>query len=353
MDDRSASTLPLEEPHTIPDRELESPTDRAFDLLVIGAGPTGLACAIDGQKAGFRVVLVDKGCVCNSLFHYPSHMTFFTTSELLEIGEIPFPSPNAKPTRNEALEYYRQVAAHYRLDVRQYLRVARVTGSDGAFTVHTIDRFDRPSEIKARKLVIATGYYDLPNMMRIPGEELSKVHHYYDDPHPYFGLDVVVIGGKNSAAISALEMWRHGARVTLVHHETELHRHVKYWIKPDIENRIKNGEIKAYFNSRVVDIAPDTVTVQTPERRVVLPNDFVFAMTGYHPDFEFIEAMGVRFEGPDKRPVCNPETLESNVPGIHLAGVIVAGSRTNEIFIENGRFHGALIAKALESRSLG
>ncbi len=228
MDDSSPSTLPLEKPHTIPDRELKYPTDRAFDLLVIGAGPTGLACAIDGQKAGFRVVLVDKGCVCNSLFHYPSHMTFFTTSELLEIGEIPFPSPNAKPTRNEALEYYRQVAAHYRLDVRQYLRVARVTGVDGAFTVHTIDRFDRPSEIKARKLVIATGYYDLPNMMRIPGEELSKVHHYYNDPHPYFGLDVVVIGGKNSAAISALEMWRHGARVTLVHHETELHRHVKY-----------------------------------------------------------------------------------------------------------------------------
>lgn len=353
MDDNGASALPPEEPHTIPDTDLKSGADPVYDLLVVGAGPTGLACAIDAQKAGFGTVLVDKGCVCNSLFHYPSHMTFFTTSELLEIGDIPFPSPNAKPTRNEALEYYRQVAAHYQLDVRQYLRVEQVTGADGAFTVHTIDRFDRPGELKARKLVIATGYYDLPNMMKIPGEELSKVHHYYDDPHPYFGLDVVVIGGKNSAAISALEMWRHGARVTLVHHAPELHRHVKYWIKPDIENRIKNGEIKAYFNSRVVQIGPDTVTLQTPDGRVVLHNDFVFAMTGYHPDFEFLEAMGVRFEGPDKRPVCNPETLESNVPGIFLAGVIVAGSRTNEIFIENGRFHGALISRALASYSVG
>ena len=304
-----------------------------FDLLVVGAGPTGLACAIEAQKAGFKAVLVDKGCVCNSLFHYPSHMTFFTTSELLEIGDIPFPSPNAKPTRNEALQYYRQVAAHYKLDVRQYHRVERVTGAAGDFTVHTVDRFGRAGELKARKLVIATGYYDLPNMMGIPGEELSKVHHYYDDPHPYFGLDVVVIGGKNSAAIAALELWRHGARVTLVHRDAELHRHVKYWIKPDIENRIKNGEIRAYFNTRVVKITPDTVEIETQAGRETLRNDFVFALTGYHPDFAFLEAMGVRFEGPDRLPVCNAETLESNVPGIYLAGVIVAGSRTNEIFI--------------------
>ena len=321
-----------------------------FDLLVVGAGPTGLACAIEAQKAGFKAVLVDKGCVCNSLFHYPSHMTFFTTSELLEIGDIPFPSPNAKPTRNEALQYYRQVAAHYKLDVRQYHRVERVTGAAGDFTVHTVDRFGRAGELKARKLVIATGYYDLPNMMGIPGEELSKVHHYYDDPHPYFGLDVVVIGGKNSAAIAALELWRHGARVTLVHRDAELHRHVKYWIKPDIENRIKNGEIRAYFNTRVVKITPDTVEIETQAGRETLRNDFVFALTGYHPDFAFLEAMGVRFEGPDRLPVCNAETLESNVPGIYLAGVIVAGSRTNEIFIENGRFHGRQISQALASK---
>ena len=183
----------------------------SFDLLVVGAGPTGLACAIEAQKAGYRAVLVDKGCVCNSLFHYPSHMTFFTTSELLEIGDIPFPSPNPKPRLDEALQYYRQVAAHYKLDVRQYQRVERIEGAVGNFAVHTVDRFGRPGVLQARALTIATGYYDLPNVMGIPGENLSKVHHYYDDPHPYFNLDVVVIGGKNSAAIAALELWRHGA----------------------------------------------------------------------------------------------------------------------------------------------
>ena len=213
---------------------------------MIGAGPTGLACAIEAQKAGFRVVLVDKGCLCNSLFHYPAHMTFFTTSELLEIGGIPFSTPNAKPSRNEALEYYRQVAAYYHLDVRQYRRVERVEGSDGAFTVRTVDRFGRPGTMESRKLAVSIGYYDLPNLMGIPGEDLSKVQHYYNDPHPYSGLEVAVIGGKNSAAIAALELWRHGAHVTLIHRGTEMHRHVKYWIKPDIENRIKNGEIKAY-----------------------------------------------------------------------------------------------------------
>ena len=286
MDDFAANELPAEEPHTIPDWELQSASEPIFDLLVVGAGPTGLACAIEAKKAGFRAVLVDKGCVCNSLFHYPSHMTFFTTSELLEIGDIPFPSPNAKPTRNEALEYYRQVAAYYKLDVRQYQRVERVDGRGrSVHGAHGGPVRTGRATLSARKLAIATGYYDLPNMMKIPGEELSKVHHYYDDPHPYFGMDVVVIGGKNSAAIAALELWRHGARVTLVHRDAEMHRHVKYWIKPDIENRIKNGEIKAYFNSRVVEIAPDTVTLQTPDGRVMLQNDFVFAMTGLSSRF--------------------------------------------------------------------
>jgi thioredoxin reductase (NADPH) len=324
--------------------------DDGFDLLVIGAGPTGLACAIEAEKAGMRAVLVDKGCICNSLFHYPAHMTFFTTSELLEIGGIPFPSPNAKPTRNEALEYYRLVAAFYKLDVRQYLRVERVTGAVGAFTVHLVDQFERKSTLEARNLAVSTGYYDLPNYMGIPGEELSKVQHYYNDPHPCYESDVVVIGGKNSAAIAALELWRHGARVTLVHRGAEIQPHVKYWIKPDIENRIKNGEIKAYFESRVVEITPDAVVVETPEGRVTIKNDFVFAMTGYHPDFTFLEGLGVRFEGPDRLPVCDTETLESNVAGIYLAGVIVAGSRTNEIFIENGRFHGRQIAAALTAK---
>jgi thioredoxin reductase (NADPH) len=321
--------------------------DAVFDLLVVGAGPTGLATAIEAKKAGFRVALVDKGCICNSIFHYPAHMTFFTTSELLEIGGIPFPSTNAKPTRNEALEYYRVVAAHYQLDIRQYHRVERVTGVDGDFTLQTTDRFGRLGELRARKLALSTGYYDLPNWMDIPGETLNKVHHYYQDPHPYYGMDVAVIGGKNSAAIAALELWRHGARVTVIYRGAGIQPHVKYWIKPDIENRIKNGEVKAYFKTRVVEITPDAIVVETPAGLKNLPNDFVFAMTGYHPDFSFLERLGIRFEGPDRLPICNPETLESNVPGIYLAGVIVAGARTSEIFIENGRFHGRQIAASL------
>jgi thioredoxin reductase (NADPH) len=333
-------------------------TDVVYDVLVIGAGPTGLACAIDAQNAGFRVVLVDKGCLCNSLYNYPSHMTFFTTPELLEIGGIPFPSPNPKPSRNEALQYYRQVASHYKLDVRQYLRVEQVLGADGNFQVHTMDRFGRPAQLSARKLIVATGYYDLPNYLDIPGENLSKVHHYYDDPHPYSDLDILVIGGKNSAAIAALELWRHGARVTLVHRGAEMHRHVKYWIKPDIENRIKAGEVTAYFHTRVMEITADTVLLtvllETPTGPAVLKNDFVFALIGYHPDFGFLESLGVESKGPDRLPICDPESLESNVPGIYLAGVIVAGARTNEIFIENGRFHGEQIARDLvNKRSAG
>jgi thioredoxin reductase (NADPH) len=347
MPDFPLDSVPDVQPLTMPAPGEKPGADTLFDVLVIGAGPTGLSCAIEAQRAGFRIVLVDKGCVCNSLFHYPSHMTFFTTSELLEIGDIPFPSPNAKPGRNEALEYYRHVAAHYKLDVRQYHRVERIDGSRGNFTAHLEDRFGRSSTLRARTLIIATGYYDIPNLLNVPGEGLSKVHHYYNDPHPYFGTDVLVIGGKNSAAIAALELWRHGARVTLVHRGPEIHRHVKYWIKPDIENRIKNGEIRASFQTHVVEILPDAVILETPAGREVLANDFVFALTGYRPDFRFLESLGVRLEGADCLPVCNPETLESNVPGIFLAGVIVAGSRTNEIFIENGRFHGRQIARSL------
>jgi thioredoxin reductase (NADPH) len=321
-----------------------------FDVLVIGAGPTGLACAIEAKRAGFRTVSVDKGCLCNSLFHYPSNMTFFTTPELLEIGDIPFSTTNQKPNRNEALEYYRKVAEHYELEVRQYQRVEGVTGEDGDFRVDLKDQFGRSSSLRARKLIVSTGYYDLANPLNSPGEDLPKVNHYYTDPHPYFDLDVLVIGGKNSAAIAALDLWRHGARVTLVHRGPSIHRHVKYWILPDIENRIKNGEVAAYFDSRVVRIDLDTVTLATPGGEVAIPNDFVFAMTGYHPDFDFLASLGVRIEGRDRKPVFDAKSLESNVPGIYLAGVIVAGDRTHEIFIENGRFHGHQIADDLRSR---
>ena len=321
-----------------------------FDVLVIGAGPTGMACAIEAQRAGFTSVMVDKGCLVNSLFHYPANMVFFTTPELLEIGDIPFTTANQKPNRSEALEYYRNVAQHYRLDVRQYQRVASVTGYDGAFRVETQDLHGHDHEYVARKIVVATGYYDRPNYMGIPGEDLSKVMHYYKDPHPYFDMDVLVIGAKNSASIAALELWRRGSRVTMVHRGPEIHSNVKYWIKPDIENRIKNGEVTAYFNSCVLEIKPEEVRLKTPDGERVLKNDFVFALTGYHPDYEFLESVGIELTRPEMKPVCDPLTFESNVPGIYVAGVVVSGSRTSEIFIENGRFHGRQIAEDLKTK---
>jgi thioredoxin reductase (NADPH) len=321
-----------------------------FDVLVIGAGPTGMACAIEAQRAGFTSVMVDKGCLVNSLFHYPANMVFFTTPELLEIGDIPFTTANQKPNRSEALEYYRNVAQHYRLDVRQYQRVASVTGYDGAFRVETQDLHGNDHEYVARKIVVATGYYDRPNYLGIPGEDLAKVMHYYKDPHPYFDMDVLIIGAKNSASIAALELWRRGSRVTMVHRGPEIHRNVKYWIKPDIENRIKNGEVTAYFNSCVLEIRPQEVRIKTPEGERVLKNDFVFALTGYHPDYEFLESLGIELTRPEMRPVCDPQTFESNVPGIYVAGCVVSGSKTSEIFIENGRFHGKQIADDLKTK---
>jgi thioredoxin reductase (NADPH) len=343
-------------------------TQEHSDVLVIGAGPSGLASAIEAQKRGMKVVIIDKGCLVNSLFHYPANMTFFTTPELLEIGDIPFPSAHQKPTREEALEYYRKVAERYQLDVRQYERVDRVSGTDGDFRVCTTGvRTDilgglethhslpapqekQHREYGARKLILATGYYDLPNFMNIPGEELPKVFHYYREPHPFFGCDVVVVGGKNSAAIASLELWRHGARVTIVHRHAGMHQNVKYWIKPDIENRIKNGEVNAYFQSRVKAILPEQVVVETPQGEMRLKNDFVFALTGYHPDYGFLRGLGVQLSADECRPLVNQETLETNVPGIYVAGVIVAGSKTSEIFIENGRFHGQRIAADLAKR---
>jgi thioredoxin reductase (NADPH) len=330
-----------------------SAINESFDVLVVGAGPTGLACAIEAKRAGLSTVLVDKGCLCNSLFHYPSNMTFFTTPELLEIGDMPFSSPNQKPSRNEALEYYRKVAEHYQLEMRLYQTVSSLTGEDGDFVITTVDRFARQRVYAARKVILATGYYDLPNYLEVPGEELPKVLHYYHDPHPYYDQHVVVIGGKNSAAIAALDLWRHGAHVTLVHRGAAMHHHVKYWILPDINNRIKNGEVTAYFSSSVTRISKDSVELLTPQGAVTLDNDFVFALTGYHPDFDFLTAVGVQMEGKDRCPACDPQSLESNIPGLYLAGVIVAGMRTNEIFIENGRFHGRQIAQDIEAKLAG
>ncbi|MBV9342289.1 MAG: YpdA family putative bacillithiol disulfide reductase [Acidobacteria bacterium] len=320
------------------------------DVIVIGAGPTGLACAIEAQKAGLKVTSIDQGCLVNSLFHYPANMIFFTTPELLEIGDIPFSTSNPKPNRLEALEYYRKVTEHYRLDIRQYQRVETVTGVDNAFHITACDRLGRVFDYDCRKVIVATGYYDRANLMHVRGEDLSKVMHYYREPHPYYDNDVLVVGGKNSAAISALDLWRHGARVTLVYRGPKLHAHVKYWILPDIENRIKNGEIAAYFNTTVEEITPSEVLLNTPDGELAIKNDFVFALTGYHPDYDFLRAMGIELSADQCRPLCDPITLESNVPGVYVAGVIVAGSRTNEIFIENGRFHGQQIAAHLKQK---
>jgi thioredoxin reductase (NADPH) len=320
------------------------------DVVVIGAGPTGLACGIELERRGIDVVLFDKGCVVNSIYHYPAHMTFFTTPELLEIGDLPMTSIGDKPVRGEALKYYRRVAEHYKLKIHQYELVNRVDGQDGAFVVHTTDRNGCPHVYAARKVIFATGYYDRPNLLNVPGENLGKVIHYYDEPHPYFDHDVLVVGGKNSAAIAALELFWNGARVTMAHRGEGIHRHVKYWIKPNIENRIKAGEIKAYFRSRVLEIRPTSVLLETPDGEVELKNDFVFAMTGYHPDTDFLTAHGIVFEPETQRPRTNKDTLESDRRGIYLAGVIVAGMHTNEIFIENGRFHGRQIAEDIASK---
>jgi thioredoxin reductase (NADPH) len=330
--------------------KVRSETEMRTDVLVIGAGPTGLACAIEAQKLGLKVIVVDKGCLVNSLFHYPAGMLFFTTPELLEIGEIPFTTANQKPTREEALEYYRKVSEHYHLDIRQYEWVKTVMGEDNKFSITATDRAGRPHDYRTRKVIVSTGYYDLANQLCLPGEDLPKVSHYYGQPHPYFDSDVLVIGGKNSAAIAALDLWRHGARVTLVYRGAQLHHHVKYWIKPDLENRIKNGDIEAYFNSTVTEIGVDHVVVRTPRGPIRLKNDFVLALIGYHPDYDFLRSMGIELSEELCRPVCDPVSLESNVPGIYVAGVIVAGSRTNEIFIENGRFHGKQIAEDLKRK---
>ena len=313
-----------------------------YDAVVVGAGPTGLACGIELKQRGVNTVLIEKGCVVNSLYNYPTHMVFFTTPELLEIGGLPMTSLNEKPGRTEALKYYRRVAEYYQLAIHQYERVLAISGDDGDFLVKT-----SKSDYRARKIVLATGYYDVPNLLGVPGETLDKVIHYYKEPHPYYNHDVLVVGAKNSAAIAALELYWTGARVTMIHRGQWISDRVKYWIKPNIENRIKNGEIQSYFNSRLVAIGPKSVEVETPEGRLTLKNDFVFAMTGYRPDLEFLESLGIRLEADSQKPRTNPDTLESDRPGIFLAGVIVAGMHTNEIFIENGRFHGKKIAEAI------
>jgi thioredoxin reductase (NADPH) len=319
----------------------------AYDLICIGAGPTGLACAIEAKRAGMRALVVDKGCLCNSLFHYPAQMIFFTTPELLEIGDLPMTSLGEKPNRIEALKYYRKCAEHYQLDLRLYEAVERIEGSDGHFRIYTRTALSVENIFESTKLIIATGYYDLPNRMNVPGEDLPLVSHYYTEPHEYWNQDVVVIGAKNSAADAALELFRAGARVTMIHRGAELGKTIKYWVRPDIENRIKAGQLKAQFNARVVRIEEDSVWIATPDGERGLPACKAFALTGYHPDFDFLRAAGVKLELTTNKPEINTQTMETNVPGLFLAGVVIGGNHPNEIFIENGRFHGRQIIAAL------
>ncbi len=321
-----------------------------FDALVVGAGPTGLACGIELQQRGLKTVLIEKGCVVNSIYNYPTNLVFFTTPELLEIGNIPMTSLAEKPGRIEALKYYRRVADHYKLDVHQYERVDAVTGPDGAFEVSTTDRLGCQHVYGSRKIVLATGYYDVPNLLGVPGEDLDKVLHYYKEAHAYYNQDVIVVGAKNSAAIAALELHWNQARVTLVHRGGEISKSVKYWIRPNIENRIKAGEIKACYHSRIVQIRPDSVALATPDGEITIKNDFVFALTGYSPDLPFLNSLGITMDSQTLRPRTDATTLESERAGIYLAGVIVAGMHTSEIFIENGRFHGKQIAEAIAAK---
>lgn len=320
------------------------------DVAIVGAGPTGLSCAIEIIKRGRSVIVFDKGCLVNSLYNYPTNLTFFTTPELLEIGDLPMTAVREKPTRGEALKYYRRAAEHYSLPVMQYKKVTKVQGTDDNFLVHILDRRNRQSLQTARKVIVATGYYDLPNMMNVPGEDLDKVLHYYREPHPFYDSDVAVIGAKNSAAITALELYRCGARVTLIHRGAQLSDKIKYWVLPDIKNRLEGKEIRYCPESEVVHITEDQICIRTPQGEKVLPNDFVLAMTGYHPDTEFLQQIGIVFDPKTQRPRSNPETLESDRSGIYLAGVIVAGMHTNEIFIENGRFHGVQIAQDIDKK---
>jgi thioredoxin reductase (NADPH) len=318
-----------------------------YDIVCIGAGPTGLATAIEAKRAGMRPLVIDKASLCNSIYHYPVNMVFFTTPELLEIGDLPLVCAAEKPTRVEALKYYRRTAEHYGLELRLYERVLQVEGHDGNFTAVTQTDKGLEERYHGKKIALATGYYDLPNKLGVPGEELPHVSHYYTEPHEYWNQDVVVIGGKNSAAEAALDLFRNGARVTLVHRNKDLGATIKYWVRPDIENRIKAGQVKALFETRVKEITKDEVVTENGAGERRLPTRQVFALTGYHPDYTFIESLGVRLDPESRKPALNPKTLESNVPGIHLAGVVTGGRHTGEIFIENGRLHGKQIIEGL------
>jgi thioredoxin reductase (NADPH) len=314
-----------------------------YDLIIIGAGPIGLACGIQAEKREMKCLIIEKGCLVNSIYNYPKNMVFFSTSERLEIGNIPFISHGVKPTRTEALEYYRRVKTSWNLKVNTYEKVLDVSGSKNNFNITT-----EKKSYSAKNVIISTGFFDFANYMNVPGEDLPKVKHYYEEPHPFAEQKILVVGGGNSGVDVALETFRRGAEVTMVIKKDRLEENVKYWVLPDIENRIKEGSIKAYFNSTVAEIRELEVDISTPNGIVSIENDFVLAMTGYQPDLNFLESIGIHISNDgSKIPKFNTETFETNIEGIFLAGVVCGGMETGRWFIENARYHAENIFKHL------
>ncbi|SDQ30457.1 YpdA family putative bacillithiol disulfide reductase [Flagellimonas zhangzhouensis] len=317
-----------------------------FDVVIIGGGPIGIACGLEAKKQGLSYIIIEKGPIVNSLFNYPMNMQFFSSSEKLEIDEIPFISKEAKPKRNEALEYYRRIVTSNQLNIHLFEKVEKVEKQGDYFQV-----ISEKDEYRAKNVVVATGFYDLPNTMNVPGEDLPKVSHYYNDPHFYASQKLAVIGASNSAIDAALECWRKGAEVTLIIRGPEVGQRVKYWVRPDIINRIEEGSIKAYYNSTVKEIEPHKITINTEDGEVTFENDFVLALTGYMPNFEFLEKLGIALSDDEKRlPTYDPETMETNVDGLFLAGVICGGMETHKWFIENSRIHAPIIMNTIKHK---
>jgi len=318
-----------------------------YDLIIVGGGPIGLACAIEAQKKKLRYLIIEKGAIVNSIFNYPLYMTFFSTAERLEIGDIPFNCLAPKPGRQEALEYYRNIHRYFNFSIHLFEKVNTVLKLENKSFKITTDK----SSYEAKNVVIATGFYDIPIEMNVKGEELSKVRHYYKEAHEYAFRNVLVVGANNSSVDAALECWRKGANVTMVIRKNEINNRVKYWVKPDIENRIAEGSIKAYFESNITEILENEVEIATPNGKVIIENDFVLALTGYKPDLTFLEKMGIQLSDDElKTPQYDPETMETNIEGLFLAGVVCGGMQTHKWFIENSRIHANMIVDYITSK---
>ncbi|SEO27726.1 thioredoxin reductase (NADPH)/hypothetical protein [Flavobacterium sp. CF108] len=318
-----------------------------YDLIIVGGGPIGLACAIEAQKKNLRYLIIEKGAIVNSIFNYPLYMTFFSTAERLEIGDIPFNCLAPKPGRQEALEYYRNIHRYFNFNINLFEKVTEIKKTGNSLFEISTDK----SSYKSKNVVIATGFYDIPIHMNIKGEELPKVRHYYKEAHEYAFRNVIVVGANNSSVDAALECWRKGANVTMVIRKNEINNRVKYWVKPDIENRIAEGSIKAYFESNITEIRDNEVEIETPNGKVTIENDFVLALTGYKPDLNFLENIGIELSNDElKIPTYNPETMETNVEGLFLAGVVCGGMQTHKWFIENSRIHANMIVDYITSK---